>query len=205
MPLINWNEATVDDLHGFTTDFIRHELSRGNLETTGSNDEMIERLLADIAHNPSQLLQANKLKAKKRPDAKASLDSAALDCASSLYDLRQQLSHKIEALRGKRAAGSEHKADKQAVKPTAKPTENKRHKPSQDSPAAASNKKAGKAPQPAAAFNRDSHVIYSKFELADSSLGTDARPKLAEKKVVRQLEVNVEKMKTLRNMTRDDV
>lgn len=51
MPLINWNEATVEDLHGFTTDFIRHELSRRNLETTGSKDEMIERLLADIAHN----------------------------------------------------------------------------------------------------------------------------------------------------------
>ncbi|KAH7955517.1 hypothetical protein HPB52_001191 [Rhipicephalus sanguineus] len=51
MPLINWNKATVDDLHGFTTDFIRHELSRRNLETTGSEDEMIERLLADIAHN----------------------------------------------------------------------------------------------------------------------------------------------------------
>ncbi|KAL1472348.1 hypothetical protein MTO96_039398, partial [Rhipicephalus appendiculatus] len=51
MPLINWNDATVEDLHGFTTDFIRHELSRRNLETTGSKDEMIERLLHDIAQN----------------------------------------------------------------------------------------------------------------------------------------------------------
>ncbi|KAH7947607.1 hypothetical protein HPB52_014310 [Rhipicephalus sanguineus] len=260
MPLINWNEATVEDLHGFTTDFIRHELSRPNLETTGSKDEMIERLLADIAHNrqPSgipdstaeqtvltsnwksmagnhcdtwenfniafesqfddrlpllqwqhivtrrvqsptgQLPQANQLKAKKKPDAKASLGSAALNIASSLYELRQQLTHKIEALRSKRPAGSERKANKQAVKPTAEATENKRHKPSQDSPAAASNTKARKAPQPAAAFNRDSHITYSKFALTDSSLGADARPKVAKKKkVARQLEVNVQKMRNL--------
>ncbi|KAH7944329.1 hypothetical protein HPB52_018333 [Rhipicephalus sanguineus] len=93
------------------------------------------------------------------------------------------MNHKIETLRGKRAAGSERKANKQAVKPTAKPTENKRHKPSQDSPAAASNKKTGKAPQPAAAFNRDSHVIYSKIELTDSSLGQMHDPSLQRRRL----------------------
>lgn len=71
-----------------------------------------------------QLVQANELKAKKRPNAKASLYSAALDHASSLSELRQQLSHKNEAHRGKRRAGGECKANKQAVKPTAKPTQN---------------------------------------------------------------------------------
>lgn len=52
------------------------------------------------------------------------------------------------------------------------------------------------APQPASAFNRDSHIIYSKFELTDLSVATDARPKV-EKKVVRQLEGKVGKMKNL--------
>ncbi|XP_037526443.1 uncharacterized protein LOC119403589 [Rhipicephalus sanguineus] len=156
------------------------------------------RLDPGLFWTASQLPRANELKAKKRPDAKASLGSAALDRASSLYDLRQQLSHKIEAFRGKRPAQSERKATKQAAKPTAKTTENKRHKLSQDSPAATSNMKAGKAPQPAAALNRDSHIIYSKFKVTDSSFGTDARPKVAKKKkVVRQVEVNAETMKNI--------
>ncbi|KAH7973141.1 hypothetical protein HPB52_021800 [Rhipicephalus sanguineus] len=112
-----------------------------------------------IITDTSQLPQANQLKAKKRPDAKASLGSAALDRASSLYEPRQQLSHMIEAFRGKRPARSERKANKQAVKPNARPTENKRHKSSQDSPAPASNTKVGKGPQPAAAFHLHSHIM----------------------------------------------
>lgn len=41
----------MEDLHGFTADFIRHELLRRNLETTGSKEDMIERVLHDIARN----------------------------------------------------------------------------------------------------------------------------------------------------------
>lgn len=51
MRLINWNEATAEDLYGFTTDYIRYELLHRNLETAGSKDKMIERLLADITDN----------------------------------------------------------------------------------------------------------------------------------------------------------
>ncbi|KAH8021427.1 hypothetical protein HPB51_015607 [Rhipicephalus microplus] len=51
MLLINWNEATVEDLHEITADIIRHELSGRNLETTGSKEDMIKRLLHDIAWN----------------------------------------------------------------------------------------------------------------------------------------------------------
>ncbi|XP_065298947.1 uncharacterized protein [Dermacentor albipictus] len=148
----------------------------------------------------SQLLQAGEPKSKKPRKAKASLHSAALDRASSLDELRQRLSRKIETLRGKRPEGGERKATKQAAKPTAKPTQNKRHKPTQDTLPAASSKKAGKAPQAAPVFNRDSHMVYSKFELAGSAAGTEARPKVEKKKLVHQLEMKAEKMKNLEEL-----
>lgn len=56
MPLINWNEATASDLASFTAGFIREELSQCQLDNTGSKDEIIHRLLTDIAekHERSQ-------------------------------------------------------------------------------------------------------------------------------------------------------
>ncbi|KAG0428644.1 hypothetical protein HPB47_024368 [Ixodes persulcatus] len=51
MPLINWAEATADDLAGFTVDFLRNELLRRNLDVTGAKEDIIHRLLADIAQN----------------------------------------------------------------------------------------------------------------------------------------------------------
>ncbi|KAH7944084.1 hypothetical protein HPB52_015335 [Rhipicephalus sanguineus] len=49
MPLVNWSEATPEDLAGFTADFLREELVRRNLDATGPKEEVINRLLADIA------------------------------------------------------------------------------------------------------------------------------------------------------------
>ncbi|KAH7934978.1 hypothetical protein HPB52_002526 [Rhipicephalus sanguineus] len=107
------------------------------------------RLDPGLFRTASQLSQANELKAKKQPRAKASLGSAALDRARCL---------------------------------------------SSDSTSATRLRLS----EPAAAFNRDSHITYSKFGLTHSSLETGARPKVAKKKkVVRQLEVNIEKMKNL--------
>ncbi|KAH6929404.1 hypothetical protein HPB50_027326 [Hyalomma asiaticum] len=156
------------------------------------------RLDPGLFQTVSQLLQASEPKTKKRRKAKASLHSAALDRASSLDELRQRLSHKIEALRGKRPAAGERKANKKAAKPASKPTQNKRHKPNQESSPAVSSKKAAKSPQAVPVFNRDSHIVYSKFELADSTAGANTRPKVEKKKkLVRQLELKAEKMKNL--------
>ncbi|KAH8030133.1 hypothetical protein HPB51_006565 [Rhipicephalus microplus] len=63
---------------------------------------------------------------------------------------------KIEALGDKGLAGGERKAKKQATKPAAKPTQNKRHKPSQGNLPAMRCMKAEKTSQEAAAFYRDS-------------------------------------------------
>ncbi|KAH8038882.1 hypothetical protein HPB51_003904 [Rhipicephalus microplus] len=58
--------------------------------------------------------------------------------------------------RDKRPAGGERKAKKQATKPAAKPTQNKRPKPSQGGLAAAHYMKKERTSQEAAAFCRDS-------------------------------------------------
>ncbi|XP_042147578.1 uncharacterized protein LOC121836681 [Ixodes scapularis] len=49
MPLINWEEATAAELSGFTADLIREELGRRQLDNTGNKEEIIERLLINIA------------------------------------------------------------------------------------------------------------------------------------------------------------
>lgn len=51
MPLVNWSDATPADLAGFTVDYLREELARRNLDATGSKEEIISRLIADIAQN----------------------------------------------------------------------------------------------------------------------------------------------------------
>ncbi|KAH7980782.1 hypothetical protein HPB49_019215 [Dermacentor silvarum] len=51
MLLVNWSEATPADLAGFTVDYLREELARRNLDATGSKEEIISRLIADIAQN----------------------------------------------------------------------------------------------------------------------------------------------------------
>ncbi|KAH7959520.1 hypothetical protein HPB49_011592 [Dermacentor silvarum] len=51
MPLVNWSEATPADLAGFTVDCLREDLARRNLDATGSKEEIISRLIADIAQN----------------------------------------------------------------------------------------------------------------------------------------------------------
>ncbi|KAH7937845.1 hypothetical protein HPB49_016617 [Dermacentor silvarum] len=130
------------------------------------------RLDPGLFQTVSQLLQAGEPKSKKPRKAKSSLHSAALDRASSLDELRQRLSHKIEALRGEEITLV----------------------------VAIVNKKAEKTPQAAPVFNRDSHMVYSKFELAGSAAGTDARPKVEKKKLVHQLEVKAEKMKNLEEL-----
>ncbi|KAH7977555.1 hypothetical protein HPB49_002342 [Dermacentor silvarum] len=51
MPLVNWSDATPADLAGFTMDYLREELARRNLDATGSKEEIISHLIADIAQN----------------------------------------------------------------------------------------------------------------------------------------------------------
>ncbi|XP_040079203.1 uncharacterized protein LOC115329896 [Ixodes scapularis] len=52
MPLVNWAEATPSDLAGFTAEYLRDELSRRKLDVAGSKEEIIHRLLDDIARSP---------------------------------------------------------------------------------------------------------------------------------------------------------
>ncbi|KAG0437499.1 hypothetical protein HPB47_017416 [Ixodes persulcatus] len=52
MPLVNWAEATPNDLAGFTAEYLRDELSRRKLDVAGSKEEIIHRLLDDIARSP---------------------------------------------------------------------------------------------------------------------------------------------------------
>ncbi|XP_064486027.1 uncharacterized protein LOC135398567 [Ornithodoros turicata] len=44
MSLFNWPRATPDELHALTADYLKTELDRRGLETTGSKDEIVERL-----------------------------------------------------------------------------------------------------------------------------------------------------------------
>ncbi|XP_064464297.1 uncharacterized protein LOC135375547 [Ornithodoros turicata] len=49
MPLINWSEASPGELTGFTADFLREELVRRQLDTSGSKEDLMNRLLTNIA------------------------------------------------------------------------------------------------------------------------------------------------------------
>ncbi|KAG0417123.1 hypothetical protein HPB47_005868 [Ixodes persulcatus] len=96
MPPINWAEAAADDLAGFTVDFLRNELLRPNLEVTGTKEDIIHRLLADIAQNrpptPPALLLPNP--ATSARFSQESLPLQTLDPAQStqrLTSLLQQL------------------------------------------------------------------------------------------------------------------
>lgn len=172
----------------------------------GKKAQKMARLDPTLYQTVSQLLQADQSTSKKaaRRKAKSSLHSAALDRASNLDELRQRLSHKIQELRGKRPMGGERKATKRAAKSPAKPTQAKRPKPGQEGtvPDAGKKKKAAK-PQPApAVFNRDGRMVFSKFELADTTVGTEPKPqakpgKNKKKQLVRQLETQAEKMRSL--------
>ncbi|KAH7933422.1 hypothetical protein HPB49_012475 [Dermacentor silvarum] len=51
MPLVTLSKATPADLAGFTVDYLRKGLARRNLDATGSKEEIISRLIADIAQN----------------------------------------------------------------------------------------------------------------------------------------------------------
>ncbi|KAH6922159.1 hypothetical protein HPB50_009908 [Hyalomma asiaticum] len=71
MPLVNWSEATPEDLAGFTADFLREELVRRDLDTAGSKEEVINRLIADIAQNrltTSQLPPPDSAAPSQRPN-----------------------------------------------------------------------------------------------------------------------------------------
>ncbi|KAH6944937.1 hypothetical protein HPB50_006307 [Hyalomma asiaticum] len=71
MPLVNWSEATPEDLAGFTADFLREELVRRDLDTAGSKEEVINRLIADIAQNrltTSQLPSPDSAAPSQRPN-----------------------------------------------------------------------------------------------------------------------------------------
>ncbi|KAM7281312.1 uncharacterized protein ISCGN_006489, partial [Ixodes scapularis] len=57
-PLINWEEATAAELSGFTADLIREEIGRRQLDNTGNKEEIIQRLLNNIAETKT-LPEAN--------------------------------------------------------------------------------------------------------------------------------------------------
>ncbi|XP_077549364.1 uncharacterized protein LOC144162624 [Haemaphysalis longicornis] len=95
MPLVNWNEATPEDLAGFTADYLREELARRNLDATGPKEEVINRLIADIAQNRSATpISPDSAASTQRPDtAPPPPSSDAAQTTELLTGLLQQLLH----------------------------------------------------------------------------------------------------------------
>ncbi|KAH7937528.1 hypothetical protein HPB49_012840 [Dermacentor silvarum] len=94
MPLVNWSEATPADLAGFTADYLREELARRNLNATGSKEEIINRLIADIAQNrptTPPLPSPDSAVSTQRCNVTPSLDAAKT--TELLTGLLQQLLH----------------------------------------------------------------------------------------------------------------
>ncbi|KAH6945480.1 hypothetical protein HPB50_008719 [Hyalomma asiaticum] len=85
MPLVNWSEATPEDLAGFTADFLREELVRRDLDSAGSKEEVINRLIADIAQNrltTSQLPPPDSAAPSQRPNTTS---PPTFDAAQTLH------------------------------------------------------------------------------------------------------------------------
>ncbi|KAH6921001.1 hypothetical protein HPB50_028010 [Hyalomma asiaticum] len=96
MPLVNWSEATPEDLAGFTADFLREELVRRDLDTAGSKEEVINRLIADIAQNrltTSQLPSPDSAAPSHRPNTTSPPTFDAAQSTELLTGLLQQLLH----------------------------------------------------------------------------------------------------------------
>ncbi|KAH6938599.1 hypothetical protein HPB50_010949 [Hyalomma asiaticum] len=107
MPLVNWSEATPEDLAGFTADFLREELVRRDLDTAGSKEEVINRLIADIAQNrltTSQLPPPDSAAPSQRPnttspptfDAAQSTELLTVYSSAKLSTPSPQAPHHIE-------------------------------------------------------------------------------------------------------------
>ncbi|KAG0444587.1 hypothetical protein HPB47_013626 [Ixodes persulcatus] len=56
MSLINWDNATAEDLATLSVQFLKIELQRRNLSTVGNKEEFIDRLLTDATQNPPNAL-----------------------------------------------------------------------------------------------------------------------------------------------------
>ncbi|KAH8033972.1 hypothetical protein HPB51_018441 [Rhipicephalus microplus] len=154
------------------------------------------QLKQGLYETASQLLQAKDLKTKKEQDAKAGPTqrhgnlSVLWVSFDSISAIKLRLSE-VKDLQ-KVSAGKTNK-------PPAKPTQNKRHKLSQESLATASNTKAEKAPQSTAAFYLDRYIVYSNFELTYPSTSTDGRPQVEkEEEVARQPEMKAEKVQHIK-------
>ncbi|KAH6947366.1 hypothetical protein HPB50_018519 [Hyalomma asiaticum] len=96
MRLVNWSEATPEDLAGFTADFLREELVRRDLDTAGSKEEVIYRLIADIAENlltTSQLPSPDSAAPSQRPNTTSPPTFDAAQSTELLTGLLQQLLH----------------------------------------------------------------------------------------------------------------
>ncbi|KAH6923487.1 hypothetical protein HPB50_001949 [Hyalomma asiaticum] len=96
MPLVNWSEATPEDLAGFTADFLREELVRRDLDSAGSKEEVINRLIADIAQNrltTSQLPSPDSAAPSQRPNTTSPPTFDAAQSTELLTGLLQQLLH----------------------------------------------------------------------------------------------------------------
>ncbi|KAH6933842.1 hypothetical protein HPB50_018597 [Hyalomma asiaticum] len=101
MPLVNWSEATPEDLAGFTADFLREELARRDLDTAGSKEEVINRLFADIAQNrltTSQLPPPDSAAPSQRPNTTSPPTFDAAQSTELLRGLLQQLLHVVRPL-----------------------------------------------------------------------------------------------------------
>ncbi|KAH6921162.1 hypothetical protein HPB50_027846 [Hyalomma asiaticum] len=96
MPLVNWSEATPEDLAGFTADFLREELVRRDLDSAGSKEEVINSLFADIAQNrltTSQLPPPDSAAPSQRPNTTSPPTFDAAKSTELLTGLLQQLLH----------------------------------------------------------------------------------------------------------------
>ncbi|CAN7993198.1 unnamed protein product [Ixodes hexagonus] len=193
----------------------KHKLARLDPSTF----KTVSQILHDQGVESGGLTEKQALKKLRRAQKKkakmSTLHSVALDRASNLDELKHRLTEKIEALKGARKtpviqSREERKAKKLAEKKAAKKNKNKGPKVgSEDITASGGDSSPKKLPpgRPAPIFNREGKMVFSKFDLADSGIpDTEERKKAFKsaaahsnqpKKLMRKLEVEAQKLKTL--------
>lgn len=78
MPLFNWTDATPSELHSLTIDFLKTELDRRGLETTGLKDEIVQRLHEAILSERTQRADTTETSSLPIGPSQAPSDTTAL-------------------------------------------------------------------------------------------------------------------------------